>query len=235
MAKIDSLQTLLVEQLRDLYDAEQRLTKAIPKMAKAATNEDLMQALQGHLAETQEHVSRLEEVFETVGETARARPCAGMRGILEEGDEHVNEEFEDDGLRDATIIGAAQRVEHYEIAAYGTAAAHARMLGLDSVVESLEQTLKEEKVADARLTEIAESVVNRDAASADQDEDETDEESASTRRMSGSRGTSVSGGNDRESPAQKNAKMAKVNERGRSAARPASSSEKGRGAARARH
>src|SRR5438094_4923900 len=112
MATIDSLKSLLVDQLRDLYDAEQRLTKAIPKLAKKAANDELRAALESHLEETKEHVSRLESAFEQLGSSAKAKPCAGMRGLIQEGDEHVGEDFEDDGLRDATIIGAAQRVEH---------------------------------------------------------------------------------------------------------------------------
>jgi ferritin-like metal-binding protein YciE len=172
MPAIDSLQTLLVEQLKDVYDAEKRLTKAIPKMAKIATHDELRSALESHLAETQEHVTRLEQIFEQLGERAKAKPCAGMRGIIEEGEEHAKEDYEDDGLRDAAIIGGAQRVEHYEIAAYGTSNAHARLLGLDDVVSTLEQTLEEEKAADEKLTEIAEGVVNLDAASEEGEEDE---------------------------------------------------------------
>src|SRR5262245_2431146 len=106
MATIDSLDTLLVTQLRDLYDAEKRLTKAIPKLAKASTHDDLREALEGHLGETQEQVSRLEQAFEELGVAAKGKPCAGMKGIIEEGDEHVGEEYEDDGLRDAVIIGS---------------------------------------------------------------------------------------------------------------------------------
>jgi ferritin-like metal-binding protein YciE len=167
MATVDSLHTLLVDQLRDIYDAEKRLTKAIPKMARAATSDDLRSALEDHLAETEQQVARLEEAFGELGASAKGKPCAGMKGIIEEGDEHVGEDFDDDGLRDATIIGAAQRVEHYEIAAYGTAIAHARLLDQTQVVRLLEQTLAEEKQADEKLTEIAESVVNLDAASAE--------------------------------------------------------------------
>jgi ferritin-like metal-binding protein YciE len=171
MARIDSLRTLLIQELRDIYDAEKRLTKAIPKMSKAASNGDLSEALDEHLAETEGQVSRLERAFETLGEPAKGKECAGMRGIIEEGDEHVGEEFADDGLRDATIIGSAQRVEHYEMAAYGTAIAHARLLGQDDVVSLLEESLEEEKAADEKLTEIAEQVVNPDAASGEEDED----------------------------------------------------------------
>jgi ferritin-like metal-binding protein YciE len=175
MASIDSLNALLVEQLRDIYDAEKRLTKAIPKMAKAATNEDLRSALQEHLQETEQQIARLEEAFGHLGEKVKGKPCAGMKGIIEEGDEHVKEDYDDDGLRDAVIIGSAQRVEHYEIAAYGTAIAHARLLELADVVGLLE------KAADVKLTEIAESVVNLDAATED---DEAEEESPRSRRQS---------------------------------------------------
>lgn len=177
MATVDSLKSLLTEQIKDMYDAEKRLTKAIPKLAKASTNEELIAALEEHLGETQNHVSRLEQVFELLEERAKAKPCKAMQGLIEEGDEHAKEDYDDDDLRDAMIIGSAQRVEHYEIAAYGTAIAHARLLELDDVVELLEETLAEEKAADEKLTEIAESVVNIEAA---QDEDEGEEGAEAT-------------------------------------------------------
>ena len=164
---IDSLETLVVEQLKDLYDAEKRLTKALPKLAKKATSDELKQAIEEHLAETEAQVGRLEECFEAFDKPARGKPCAGMMGIIEEANEHVGEDYEDDGLRDAVIIGAAQRSEHYEIAAYGTVIAHARLLGRDEVVTLLEATLDEEKAADEKLTELAEGLVNPDAASSD--------------------------------------------------------------------
>jgi ferritin-like metal-binding protein YciE len=168
MASIDSLRTLLIEQLKDIYDAERRLTKAIPKLIKKSTNGELKTAFQHHLDETEEHVARLEQAFEELGMAAKAKTCAGMKGLIEEGDEHIGEDYDDDGLRDAAIIGAAQRVEHYEIAAYGTAIAHARLLELDDVVSQLTETLDEEKAADKRLTDIAKSVVNLDAATEDE-------------------------------------------------------------------
>jgi ferritin-like metal-binding protein YciE len=171
MASIDSMKTLLVDELRDIYDAERRLTKAIPKLAKKATNDQLRSALEEHLDETEQQVQRLEQAFEHLGERAKAKPCAGMRGLIEEGDEHVGEDYEDDDLRDAVIIGSAQRVEHYEIAAYGTAIAHARLLEQEDVVELLEESLGEEKAADEKLTEIAESVVNLEATQEDEDEE----------------------------------------------------------------
>lgn len=171
MATVDSLKSLLIEQVKDLYDAEKRLTKAIPKLAKASTNEELQSALHEHLDETETQVSRIEQVFELLDQRPKAKPCAGMKGIIEEGDEHAKEDYDDDDLRDAVIIGSAQRVEHYEIAAYGTAIAHARLLGLDDVVELLESSLEEEKRADVKLTEIAESVVNLEAAADDEEQE----------------------------------------------------------------
>jgi ferritin-like metal-binding protein YciE len=169
MASIDSLRELLLDELKDLYDAEKRLTKAIPKLAKKATNDQLRSALEDHLVETETQVGRLEEAFELMGESAKGKPCAGMKGIIEEGDEHVGEDYDDDGLRDAVIIGSAQRVEHYEIAAYGTAIAHAKLLGENGIVKLLVVSMNEEKAADKKLTDIAEGVVNLDAASDDED------------------------------------------------------------------
>jgi ferritin-like metal-binding protein YciE len=170
MASIDSLNELLVDQLKDIYDAEKRLTKAIPKLAKKASNDELRSALEEHLEETEQQIGRLEEAFELLGETAKGKPCAGMKGLIEEGNEHVGEDYEDDGLRDAIIIASAQRVEHYEISAYGTAIAHAKLLGHDEVVQLLVQSMNEEKAADEKLTEIAEGVVNLDAATPDEEE-----------------------------------------------------------------
>jgi ferritin-like metal-binding protein YciE len=188
MASIDSLNALLVTELRDLYDAEKRLTKAIPKLAKASTNDALQSALEDHLEETENHVARLEEAFERLGENAKATPCAGMRGIIEEGNEHVNEDYDDDDLRDAMIIGSAQRAEHYEIAAYGTAMAHAKILNRKDVISLLKATIEEEKAADKKLTAIAESVVNIEAAI---DDEESADMSAGTGFM-GRRRSSVS-------------------------------------------
>ena len=195
MPAIDSLRTLLVEQLKDIYDAEKRLTKAIPKLIKKSSNTELSTALKNHLGETEEHVARLEQAFELLDEPAKAKPCAGMKGLIEEGDEHVGEDYEDDGLRDAAIIGAAQRVEHYEIAAYGTAIAHARLLGLDEVASLLQATIKEEGAADKKLTEIAESVVNLDAAS--QDEEEGEMAMARSRRSTAGRAGARASASDR--------------------------------------
>ncbi|HEX7795484.1 MAG TPA: ferritin-like domain-containing protein [Vicinamibacterales bacterium] len=187
MSSIDSLRALVIEELKDIYDAENRLTKAIPKLVKKSTNDQLKTALQDHLTQTEQHVSRIEQAFEHLDESAKAKSCAGMKGIIEEGDEHAGERYDHDGLRDAAIIGSAQRVEHYEIAAYGTVIAHARLLGLDDVVSLLEETLEEEKAANKKLTAIAESVVNVNA--------ESDEEKASSsQRQSSRRGTTMAGG-----------------------------------------
>jgi ferritin-like metal-binding protein YciE len=164
MASIDSLQALLVEELRDMYDAEQRLTQAIPKLVKSCTNRELINALNSHLGETRQHVARLEQAFSDLGEEAEAETCAGMKGIIKEGDDTAGEDYDDPGLRDAAIIGSAQRVEHYEIAAYGTAIAHARQLGQSGIATLLETTLGEEKAADEKLTTIAEQVINPEAA-----------------------------------------------------------------------
>jgi ferritin-like metal-binding protein YciE len=194
MASIDSMKTLLVDELRDIYDAEKRLTKAIPKLAKKAVNDRLRSALEEHLEETEQQVQRLEQAFEHLGERAKAKPCAGMKGIIEEGDEHVGEDYDDDDLRDAVIIGSAQRVEHYEMAAYGTAIAHARLLEQDEVVELLEESLGEEKAADNKLTEIAESVVNLEAA------DEEGEEEGGRRRYSASATRSTAAAQGRRRP-----------------------------------
>lgn len=187
MSHIASFNELLVSQMRDLYDAEKRLTKAIPKLGKAAANDELRSALETHLEETEGHITRLEQVFEQLGERPKAKPCAGMRGIIEEGDEHVKEDYEADALRDAAIIGSAQRVEHYEIAAYGTAIAHARLLGRNEIADLLEESLAEEKAADKKLTAIAEGAVNLVAAEQDEDSEDNMPTSRSRGRSAGSR------------------------------------------------
>lgn len=163
MASLDSLRDLFVDELRDIYSAEQQLLKALPKISKSANNPRLTNALDQHLRQTKEHARRLETIFEQLGERARGKRCKGMEGLLEEGKEVMDTQSDDD-TRDAAIIGAAQRVEHYEIAAYGTACAHARVMGTPEVEQLLQQTLDEEKDADRLLTEIAESGVNEWAA-----------------------------------------------------------------------
>jgi ferritin-like metal-binding protein YciE len=156
--RIDTLSTLLEEELKDIYDAEKRLVKAIPKMAKAATTPELREAFEEHLEVTKGHVARLEQVFELLGSSAKAKPCAAMKGLVEEGDEVIAQDAEE-SLKDAALIGAAQRVEHYEIAAYGTARALAERLGNSEAADLLEQTLNEEKEADEKLTTIADQLM----------------------------------------------------------------------------
>jgi ferritin-like metal-binding protein YciE len=159
---LDTMQELLCEELRDIYNAEQQLVKALPKLAGVVTTPSLQDALQDHLAETEGHVRRLEQVFEALGQKAAGKKCKGMEGLLEEGAE-MAEQTGSELVRDAGIISAAQRVEHYEIAAYGCAITHARVLGLEDVADLLEQTLTEEKLADERLSTIADQEVNGSA------------------------------------------------------------------------
>ena len=155
------LEELLTDSLKDLYSAENQIIKALPKMAKNATNEQLRVAFERHLQETRNHVARLEQIADEMDITLRGKTCHGMKGLLDEGKE-VMDEFEDDVL-DAGMIGAAQKVEHYEIAAYGTARTHANLLGLNKVAKLLQQTLDEEAATDKKLTQLAESVVNLEA------------------------------------------------------------------------
>ncbi len=159
MKKIDSLDTLLLEEVKDLYDAEKRLVRAIPKMAKAASSEELSSALTEHLEVTRNHVARLEKIFELLGVAAKAKPCAGMKGIIEEGDETLGQEASE-ALMDAAIIGAAQRVEHYEMAAYAAARTMAEHLGNTQVAGLLEETWEEEHEADEKLAELAEQILS---------------------------------------------------------------------------
>jgi ferritin-like metal-binding protein YciE len=177
MPTIDSLETLLTNELRDLLDAENRLTKALPKLAKASTNGELRTAFEDHLEETKEHVTRVEKALKALGAPVRAKACAGIRGIIEEGSEHMQEDFEDSALKDAAVIGGAQRAEHYEIAAYGTALAYAKQLGRNEIISLLKPTLDEEKAADEKLTEIAEQIVNTDAARGTTSDEEEEDES----------------------------------------------------------
>jgi ferritin-like metal-binding protein YciE len=195
--KIESLDQLLQEELRDIYDAEKQLVKALPKMAKAASSEDLREALDEHLQVTKGQVDRLEQVFEKLGTKPKGKSCAGMKGLIEEGEEVIGHDASDE-FKDAAIIGAAQRVEHYEIAAYGTARTFAERLGNEEVAELLQETLTEEEEADERLTEISESLLDavgqsekaeeedEGAAIVDEDEKAMRAGQPKTRRSSGS-------------------------------------------------
>ena len=188
----ETLQELFVDQIRDLYDAEKQIVKALPKMAKAANAEELSDALQKHLQETQQQVSRLEEIFRMQGVPAKGKPCKGMKGLLEEGSEALEEE--DENLMDLSIIAAAQKVEHYEISAYGTAKAIAEKLGDKGAMQLLEETEEEESAADSTLTEIAMSLYDSTDSSEDMEEDEEvegeEEEEESRTASAGARGSS---------------------------------------------
>jgi ferritin-like metal-binding protein YciE len=161
--KMKTLEDLLTHELKDLFSAEKQITKALPKMIKSVSNDDLRQALEHHLQETEEQVSRLEQCFDKLGLPARGMKCEAMEGLIEEGKKALEEDTEDT-VRDAAIIAAAQRVEHYEIAGYGCARTFAQHLGHDEVAELLQQTLDEEKAADDKLTQIAMEHVNAEAA-----------------------------------------------------------------------
>ena len=152
------IRDLLIEEMQDLYDAEKQLVKALPKMAKAASNPELSQAFTAHLEETKGHVQRLEQAFELLGVRAKGKPCQAMKGLIAEGQETMKEKMPDE-LMDAAIICAAQKVEHYEISGYGTICAWTNALGLNDVSDLLQDTLDEEKATDEKLTEISEPVL----------------------------------------------------------------------------
>ena len=172
------LEKLFTDTLKDIYWAEKQLTKALPKMQKNATTDELKSAIEEHLSQTEEHVSRLEQVFEMCGKKAQAKKCEAMEGLIEEGNEIVEETEKGTMTRDAGIIMAAQKVEHYEIATYGCLVTFARTLGMDDAVELLEQTLEEEKETDEKLTQIAEGNINQ-AAEQEEDGEEQEEDNES--------------------------------------------------------
>lgn len=159
----DTLHDAFVDELRDAYDAEKQLIKALPKMAKAAASGDLRTAFEDHLEETRVQLERLEDVFASLDEKVRGTHCDGIEGIIEEGQSVMEEDF-DDATMDACLIAAGQRAEHYEMAAYGTLVAWARVMGHTEAAELLQQTLNEEKAADEKLTALAESSINGEAA-----------------------------------------------------------------------
>src|ERR1700680_141393 len=175
----NSLQELYIDELRDLYNAETQLVKALPKMAKAASNQQLRQAFEEHLRQTAGHVTRLEQIFEELGEKPSGKKCIAMEGLVREGSELIGEDYPEPVL-DAGIIGAAQRVEHYEIAAYGTVRSFAEVLGESEQASLLEETLNEEKGADEKLSQISEKV--NPAAAEAESEQENSMERAGTGR-----------------------------------------------------
>jgi len=163
--KLESLRELLVDELKDLYSAENQLVKALPKMAKAAASPELKAAFEEHLEETKGQVDRLVTIFEQLEGSPKGKKCKAMEGLVEEGSEFIDADGED-SVKDAALICAAQKVEHYEIASYGCARTFATLLGLDEVAELLQETLDEEGNADKKLTELAETVINVEAATA---------------------------------------------------------------------
>ncbi len=161
--KYETLRELYIDELRDIYDAENEIVKALPKMADAAESPQLRTAFQTHLQQTQQHVTRLEQIFEGLGEKAKAKKCEGVRGILQEGEDLIGEKG-NRAVRDAGLIAAAQRVEHYEMAVYGSLKTWAGQMADERAVGLLNETLSEEKEADRKLTEVAETGTNRRAA-----------------------------------------------------------------------
>jgi ferritin-like metal-binding protein YciE len=180
-----------VEELRDTYDAEKQLIKALPKLAKAASSADLRTAFESHLEETRGHVERLEQVFESLEEKVRGKHCEGIAGIIEEGKSIMGEEF-DEAAMDACLIAAGQRAEHYEMAAYGTLVAWARAMGHTEAADLLQETLDEEKAADEKLTTLAEGGINQEAAeNAHPSGDEEEEDARTARSGRGGSATAV--------------------------------------------
>ncbi len=169
------LKELYIDELKDLYNAETQLVKALPKMAKAASSDELRQGFEDHLEQTKEHVERLQKIFESLDESPKGKKCAGMEGLVEEGSEVMDEDYEG-AVMDAALIGAAQRVEHYEIAAYGTVAEFAEILGESEQASLLNETLEEEKETDSKLTELAKQINSEAFEEAEAEETEEAEE-----------------------------------------------------------
>jgi ferritin-like metal-binding protein YciE len=193
MAEAGTLHDAFLDELRDCYDAEKQLTKALPKLAKTAASPDLRAAFEAHLKETRGHVDRLEQVFDSLEEQVRGKHCDGIAGIIEEGKSIMEEDFDDDTM-DACLIAAGQRAEHYEMAAYGTLVAWARGMGHDEAAKLLQQTLDEEKSADKKLSALAEGGINQKASEAahpDEEEEEGDEDKPPARRRQSRSATAV--------------------------------------------
>jgi ferritin-like metal-binding protein YciE len=166
---MDSLKDLYIDELKDLYNAENQLLKALPKMARKASAPELKRAFQDHLVQTEGHVNRLEKIFKGLGEKPTGKTCKAMKGLVEEGKEIIEEDG-DAAVLDAALIGAAQKVEHYEIAGYGVARTFASLLGEEDAMQTLQRTLNEEGETDKKLTSIAESAINIEASEAEEDE-----------------------------------------------------------------
>jgi ferritin-like metal-binding protein YciE len=200
MPSLDSLEELLQAELKDMYDAEKQLTRALPRLAKKASATELKNAFEEHLRQTERHVERLEEAFEHLGMPARGKKCEGMKHLISEGEEMIGD-ARDDATRDAVMIASAQKVEHYEIAGYGTMRTWANLLGKPEVAALMEETLEEEKETDQTLTSIAEGFVNE--AAAEGEEGETQE--AEEEDVSQGRGRGVSVRHARSTAAEKRA------------------------------
>jgi ferritin-like metal-binding protein YciE len=179
MAEAGTLHDAFIDELRDAYDAEKQLLKALPKLAKAASSPELQQAFLTHRDETQGHISKVEEVFASLEEKVRGKHCEGIAGIIEEGKAIMEEDFDEPAM-DASLIAAGQRAEHYEMAAYGTLVAWARAMGHDDAADLLQQILDEEKAADEKLSALAEGGINQEAASGAHPQDEEAEEDEDT-------------------------------------------------------
>lgn len=177
-----SMRQLYIDELRDLYNAETQLVKALPKMAKASSNSELRQGFEEHLRQTSEHVSRLEQIFEMLDEKPTGKKCLGVDGLVKEAAETMKEGYED-AVMDAAIIGAAQRIEHYEIAGYGMVRTLAQLLGEAEQVSLLDQTLEEEKQTDEKLTQLAEGINRKAAGSSDVGVEESTSTSGKARRV----------------------------------------------------
>ncbi|AMY08172.1 hypothetical protein LuPra_01364 [Luteitalea pratensis] len=177
MAEAGTLHDAFIDELRDTYDAEKQLTKALPKLAKAASDPTLRQAFESHLEETRRQIARLEQVFESLDEKVRGKHCDGIAGIIEEGKAVMEEDF-DETTMDACLIASGQRAEHYEMAAYGTLVAWATAMGHTDAARLLQETLDEEKAADEKLSSLAEGGINQAAAGAGQPDEEEDEPAA---------------------------------------------------------
>ena len=192
---MNTLRDLYVDELKDLWSAEKQLIKALPKMAKAANDPELSKAFMTHLRETERQVERLEQVFEELGESPRGKKCIGMEGLIEEGQELLKEKPDPDVL-DAGLIAKAQHIEHYEIAGYGTVRTYAQLLGAERQAQLLQQTLDEERKTDKLLTQLAESSINIEAATAEgeDDEEETTRGARGRSEREISRRTAVEGG-----------------------------------------
>ena len=188
----NQLKELYIEELKDIYSAENQLVKALPKLAKASSSDELREGFEEHLEQTKGHVKRLEQIFSALGEKPTGKKCKGMEGLIEEGSEMMDEDLEDEAL-DAGLISAAQRVEHYEIAAYGTVHTYANILGEDEAASLLEETLEEEKETDQKLTQLAEQINVQAAEEGEEgEEEEQGEEATAGARSSNSRSSSSS-------------------------------------------